>query len=117
LGNLTYFFHAKQGKSCKRTKISRFKALFFFRWVLYRLKGRKRAYGLENGQKQDLKHKIMKQFKVELVYCGLKTTLDLRRVVAVSRPKSGKFLIYFENAVWSVNESEFENVYNAWMAL
>jgi hypothetical protein len=36
---------------------------------------------------------------------------------AFSWLKSGKFLIYFENAVWSVNESEFENVYNAWMAI
>ena len=41
----------------------------------------------------------MKQFKVELVYCGLKTTLDLRRVVAISHPKGGKFLIYF--ALWA----------------
>lgn len=57
----------------------------------------------------------MKQFKVELVYCGLKTTLDLRRVVAISRPKSGKFLIYFENAIWSVDEKEYDSVYKAWM--
>ena len=59
----------------------------------------------------------MKKYKIEFGYKGIKTTVDLRRVVAVSRPKSGKFLIYFENAVWSVNESEFENVYNVWMAL
>lgn len=59
----------------------------------------------------------MKKYKIEFDYMGIKTTVDLRRVEAVSRPKSGKFLIYFENAVWSVNESEFENVYNAWMAL
>lgn len=59
----------------------------------------------------------MKKYKIEFEYLGIKTTVDLRRVVAVSRPKSGKFLIYFENAVWSVNECEFENVYNAWMAL
>lgn len=59
----------------------------------------------------------MKKYKIEFEYLGIKTTVDLRRVVAVSRPKGGKFLIYFENAVWSVNESEFENVYNAWMAL
>lgn len=55
----------------------------------------------------------MKKYKIEFDYMGIKTTVDLRRVVAVSRPKSGKFLVYFENAVWSVNESEFENVYNA----
>lgn len=102
-------------RKCGITVLSRFKALFFFRWVLYRLNSRKRAYGLENGQKQDLKHKIMKQFKVELVYCGLKTTLDLRRVVAISHPKSGKFLIYFENAIWSVDEKEYDSVYKAWM--
>ena len=59
----------------------------------------------------------MKKYKIEFDYMGIKTTVDLRRVVAVSRPKSGKFLIYSENAVWSVNESEFENVYNAWMAI
>lgn len=59
----------------------------------------------------------MKKYKIEFEYLGIKTTVDLRRVVAVSRPKSGKFLIYFENAVRSVNECEFENVYNAWMAL
>jgi len=59
----------------------------------------------------------MKKYKIEFDYMGFKTTVDLRRVVAVLRPKSGKFLIYFENAVWSVNESEFENVYNAWMAI
>lgn len=59
----------------------------------------------------------MKKYKIEFDYMGIKTTVDLRRVEAVSRPKSGKFLIYFENAVWSVNESEFDNVYNAWMAL
>ena len=59
----------------------------------------------------------MKKYKIEFEYLGIKTTVDLRRVVAVSRSKSGKFLIYFENAVWSVNESEFEYVYNAWMAL
>lgn len=49
----------------------------------------------------------MKKYKIEFEYLGIKTTVDLRRVVAVSRPKSGKFLIYFENAVRSVNESEF----------
>ena len=59
----------------------------------------------------------MKQFKVEFGYIGLRTTVDLRRVVAISRPKNGKFLIYLENAVWSVEESEFETVYNAWMAV
>lgn len=59
----------------------------------------------------------MKKYKIEFDYMGIKTTVDLRRVVAVSRPKRGKFIIYFENAVWSVNESEFENVYNAWMAI
>jgi hypothetical protein len=59
----------------------------------------------------------MKKYKIEFDYMGIKTTVDLCRVVAVSHPKSGKFLIYFENAVWSVNESEFENVYNAWMAI
>jgi hypothetical protein len=26
-------------------------------------------------------------------------------------------VIYFENAVWHVVESEYEHVYNAWMAL
>jgi hydrogenase maturation factor len=59
----------------------------------------------------------MKKYKIEFDYIGIKTTVDLRCVGAVSRPKSGKFLIYFENAIWSVNESEFENVYNAWMAI
>jgi hypothetical protein len=104
-------------RKCGIAVLSRFKALFFFRRALYRLNGRKRAYGLENGQKQNIKHKIMKQFKVELVYCGLKTTLDLRRVVAISHPKSGKFVIYFENAIWSVDEKEFDSVYKAWMAV
>lgn len=59
----------------------------------------------------------MKKYKIELVYMGIKTTLDLRRVVAVSQPKNGKFLIYFENAVWSVGEGEYDNVYNAWMKI
>lgn len=59
----------------------------------------------------------MKQFKIKLNYLGLVTTLDLRRVVAISDVRNGKFLIYFENAVWSVGESEFDSVYNAWIAV
>lgn len=59
----------------------------------------------------------MKKYKIEFDYMGIKTTVDLRRVIAVSRPQNGKFLVHSENAVWSVNESEFENVYNAWMAI
>ena len=59
----------------------------------------------------------MKQYKVDLVYLGLKTTLDLRRVVAMSHPKGGKFVIYFENAIWTVEENQFENIYNAWLAI
>ena len=59
----------------------------------------------------------MKQFKIKLNYLGLVTTLDLRRVVAISDVRNGKFLIYLENAVWSVGESEFDSVYNAWMAV
>jgi len=78
-------------RKCGIAVLSRFKALFSLRRVLYRLNGRKRAYGLENGQKQDLKHKIMKQFKVELVYCGLKTTLDLRRVWQYRTPRVASF--------------------------
>lgn len=59
----------------------------------------------------------MKKYKIEFDFMGIKTTVDLRRVVAVSRPKRGKFRVFFENGDWWVNESEFENVYNAWMAL
>jgi hypothetical protein len=59
----------------------------------------------------------MKKYKIEFDYKGIQTTVDLRRVVAVTRPRNLQFLIYFENAEWLVNESEFENVYNAWMAL
>jgi hypothetical protein len=32
----------------------------------------------------------MKKYKIEFDYMGVKTTVDLRRVVAVSRPKSEK---------------------------
>lgn len=60
----------------------------------------------------------MTETKIELVYMGLQTVLDLRRVVAMTRPKDGKFLIYFENAVWTLYcVGDFDRVYNAWMAL
>ena len=57
----------------------------------------------------------MKKYKVEFSYHERMVTLDLRRVVAVTKPSDGTFLIYFESALWGVNESEFETVYNAWM--
>ena len=57
----------------------------------------------------------MKKYKVEFSYHGGVVTLDLRRVVAVTKPSKGTFLIYFESVIWVVNESEFETVYNAWM--
>lgn len=60
---------------------------------------------------------IMNENKIELRYNGWTTTLDLRRVVAITKPIDGKFLIYFENAIWTVGESQFEHVYNAWMKL
>lgn len=59
----------------------------------------------------------MKQYKIKLLFMDSETTLDLRRVVAITSPKSGSFVIYFENGVWNVVESEYEHVYNAWMAL
>lgn len=59
----------------------------------------------------------MKQYKVDVPYMGYDTTLDLRRVVAISKPKNKKFLIYFENAVWTIPDTEFDRVYNAWMGL
>ena len=59
----------------------------------------------------------MKQYKIDLVYMGMKTTLDLRRVVAISHPKNGKFVIYFENAIWTIEENQFKSVYDAWMAV
>lgn len=60
----------------------------------------------------------MVETKIELVYMGMKTVLDLRRVVAIAHPKDGKFLIYFENAVWRLyEETDFQRIYDAWMAL
>lgn len=57
----------------------------------------------------------MKEYMIEFNYRGYDTVLDLRRVVAITRPKNGKFLIYFENAIWSVDESEFDDVYSSWL--
>ena len=37
----------------------------------------------------------MKQYKIDLVYIGMKTTLDLRRVVAISHPKKRKIRYLF----------------------
>lgn len=60
----------------------------------------------------------MKENKIAFVYCGVMTTVDLRRVVAISEPEdSGMFRIYFENAIWRVRDSEYEKVFNAWVAL
>lgn len=59
----------------------------------------------------------MVEYKIEFDYNGQKVILDLRRVVAITRPDNGVFRIYFENAIWGVKEKEFERVYNAWMAL
>lgn len=57
----------------------------------------------------------MKKYKVEFSYNERMVTLDLRMVVAVTKPSNRAFLIYFESAIWVVNESEFETVYNAWV--
>lgn len=59
----------------------------------------------------------MNENKIKLRYNGFDTTLDLRRVVAITNPDGGTFLIYFENAIWAVGQSQFEHVYNAWMKL
>jgi len=58
----------------------------------------------------------MKERFVSFEYEGVETTVDLRRIVAISKPLPiGKFLIYFENAVWSVDESHHNRVCNAWL--
>lgn len=58
----------------------------------------------------------MKYFMVEIVYNKWTTLLDISRVVAITKPMNGRFLIYFEYTMWTVNESEFEKVYNAFMS-
>ena len=59
----------------------------------------------------------IKERFVSFEYEGVETTVDLRRIVAISKPLPtiGKFLIYFENAVWSVDESHHNRVCNAWL--
>lgn len=40
----------------------------------------------------------MKEYKIEFDYNGQEVILDLRRVVAITRPDNGVFRIYFERS-------------------
>lgn len=59
------------------------------------------------------------KFKIKIAYQSHTVTVDLRRIVAISKPREDDkfFKVFFENAIWAMSPDQYERLYNAWMTV
>ena len=49
-------------------------------------------------------------------YQGHVTSVDLRKIVAISKPINGDryFKVFFDNAIWTVSPEQYAALHHAW---
>lgn len=64
-----------------------------------------------------MNEKYKNKFKITISYQGRATSVDLRKIVAISHTneKDKYFCVYFANIIWKVSVSEHDRLYKAWM--
>lgn len=63
--------------------------------------------------------KKINKFKIGIAFNKHVTTVDLRKIVAISKPeeKDSFFKVYFENCVWNLAVEQYQRLFNAWISL